>query len=148
MHVSPSIFGVFEKSYPTTPSTLPKIQWANLKKLSTEKSAPPFCQFFGLVPTQKIFIFYLHLGIQPSKTGEKLVYYHLYYEEASFYLYVFIRGRIELGPKKSTPNSVFKVTIYDQTFLTKKIRARPTSKFWSKTPRFSPKPPKTVKKSF
>ena len=39
------------------------------------------------------------------------------------------RDRIELEPKKSTPDLVFKVTIYDRYFLTNKIRARPTSKF-------------------
>ena len=29
--------------------------------------------------------------MQPSETGEKLVYYHLYHEEESFYLGVFLQ---------------------------------------------------------
>ena len=31
-------------------------------------------------------IFLLHLGTYPSKTEKELLYYHLYHEEASFYL--------------------------------------------------------------
>ena len=48
--------------------------------------------FFTLVPTQNKLslcidiIFYLHIGIHPSRMGYKLFYRHLYHEEACFYL--------------------------------------------------------------
>ena len=49
--------------------------------------------FSGFRSKPKIYLsldralnFQIHLGIHPKKTGEKLVYYYLYYEEASFFL--------------------------------------------------------------
>ena len=61
----------------------------------TAKREPPFCQFFLVWLRSKTYlsicrdlIFFLHIGTHPSKTGEDLVYYHLYHEEASFYLNV------------------------------------------------------------
>ena len=50
-------------------------------------SSVSFCFFFN--PKTIIFVdlsYYLYIGIHPSNTGEKLVYYHLSHEEASFYL--------------------------------------------------------------
>ena len=47
---------------------------------------------FGFVPTQnklslvRALIFQIHLVINPSKTGEELLYCYLYHEDASFYL--------------------------------------------------------------
>ena len=54
-----------------------------------DKPAPTFCQFyFWFVSNPKyIFIslysshFFIRIGTHPSKTGEELVYYHLYHEE-------------------------------------------------------------------
>ena len=63
-------------------------------------------------------------------------------------IYPIVGAGLRQGQKKSTPDLVFKVTTYDQHFLAKKIRARPTSRFGTKTPHFPPKPQKTVKKSF
>ena len=42
-------------------------------------------------PPKNIYLFVelsflLHIGTQPSKTGEKLVYYNLYHKEVSLYL--------------------------------------------------------------
>ena len=34
----------------------------------------------------RALIFLLHLGTRPSKMGEELLYYYLYYEEELFYL--------------------------------------------------------------
>ena len=52
----------------------------------------------GLVPTQNIYlslcrdiIFLLCLGTNPNKTGKELLYYHLYHDEAPFYLDVSIQ---------------------------------------------------------
>ena len=46
MQVSPSIFEIFEKHYPTTPRTLSKIQWDNL--LGVAASEPPEAHVHGL----------------------------------------------------------------------------------------------------
>ena len=51
-----------------------------------EKCAPPSCQFFGFFLTQnkslcRAPIVLLNLVEHLSKTGEELVYYHLYHEE-------------------------------------------------------------------
>ena len=48
-----------------------------------------FSSFFCFVPTQKSYLgraptFHIHLDIHPSNTGLKLLYYYLYYVEASF----------------------------------------------------------------
>ena len=50
-----------------------------------------FVSFFGLVSTLKYYLslcrsllFKIHLGIHPTKMGDKLVYYYLHHEEASF----------------------------------------------------------------
>ena len=58
----------------------------------TGKRAPPFCQFFWFGSDPKIYIyllleisFFLHLGTHPIKTGEELLYYHLYHEKAQLY---------------------------------------------------------------
>ena len=55
----------------------------------TEKYASTFCEFyfwFGSNPKKYlslcIVLFFLHLGTHPSNTGEELVYYNLYHEEA------------------------------------------------------------------
>ena len=54
-----------------------------------------FVSLFLLILTPNIFIslqsshFKIHIDIHPSNMGEKLVYYHLYHEEASFYLQVY-----------------------------------------------------------
>ena len=53
----------------------------------TEKHAPLFCQFFGFGYNLKTFLsicrslfVLLHLSTHPSKTGEELLYYHIYHE--------------------------------------------------------------------
>ena len=58
----------------------------------TDKCVPTFVSFlFGLVRTLKQLSFcgdliFLCLGTQPSNTGQILLYYHSYHEEAPFYL--------------------------------------------------------------
>ena len=53
----------------------------------TEKHAPLFCQFFGFGYNLKTFLsicrslfVLLRLSTHPSKTGEELLYYHIYHE--------------------------------------------------------------------
>ena len=50
----------------------------------TEKGAPPFCQFLGLVSNSRIYpslcrahIYLLRIGTHSGNIGEELVYYHL-----------------------------------------------------------------------
>ena len=90
------MFGIF-KNNPLHPADIQKLSWLFnfiLFPMFTEKHATPFCQFFCLVPTPKTYLslyrypFFLHIGTHPSKTGEELLYYHLYHEEVPFYLYV------------------------------------------------------------
>ena len=61
-----------------------------------EKFAPPFYQFSWVwLQLKKIIYLFLYisffsvyLGTHLNNIGEKLLYYHSYHEEASFYLYV------------------------------------------------------------
>ena len=78
---------------PTTPITHSIARWNDLKNQCWRRNVHrPFVSFFGLVPTLLKIISYLtshfllHLGIQPSKTVEELLHYHLYHKEGPFYM--------------------------------------------------------------
>ena len=87
----------YKPTYP--PMTLSNIQWDNQKnnvngKMCTTILSVLFLVWFQPKSIMYLFIehlFELNIGIHPSNTGEKLVYYHLYPEEASFYLGVCIQ---------------------------------------------------------
>ena len=100
LHVSPSIFGLFWKkvSHYTQHPFKNVVEYFILfyTDIYGETCITVLSVFlFGYNP-KNIFLcrdltFKLRLGIHLIKTSEKLVYYHLYHEEASFYLGVYIQ---------------------------------------------------------
>ena len=95
MHISPSIFDFFNISplHPAPIKLRSEMIKINKSPMFMEKSAPSFCQFFWFgsnpniyLPFFRALIVLLHLGTHPSNTGEELLYYHLYHEEAPFSL--------------------------------------------------------------
>ena len=58
VHVSPSIFGIFEKYWPTIPITLLKMQWADKNPpMLMEKRASLLLKFFWFGFNRKNYLF-------------------------------------------------------------------------------------------
>ena len=93
VHVYPSIFGFFSKLSHCTQNPFKNSVWYIYIfiyfPMLTEKQAPLFCHFLSLVPSQKQYLslcrylFFCFILVH-TQVGEKLVYYYLYHEEASF----------------------------------------------------------------